>query len=140
MDSYICYKKEYECEDYLLLVRDYKLRMNISKLRLSSHCLNIEVGRHTRPKVERKNRVCKLCNNGVIEDEEHFVMACPVYQKEREHLFTKILFFDEDLLVPNCQARSFINMMSIKEEIILFYLGKFITKCFKIREELLTKM
>ena len=81
LDSYICYKKEYECEDYLLLVRDYKLRKNISKLRLSSHSLNIEVGRHTRPKVDRKYRLCKLCNSGVIEDEEHFVMACPVYGK-----------------------------------------------------------
>ena len=38
---------------YLQCIWDYKLRRSISKLRLSSHQLHIETGRHCRPKLER---------------------------------------------------------------------------------------
>ena len=48
-----------------------------SKSRLSSHCLNIEQGRHKKPKVPLENRICHNCSMSMIEDEIHFLLQCP---------------------------------------------------------------
>ena len=50
----------------------------ISKLRTSSHDLKIETGRHRKiPTTERK------CICGEIEDEEHFILKCRLYDDIR---------------------------------------------------------
>ena len=59
----------------------------ISKLRLSSHQLLIETGRHKN--VERKNRKRTLCNLNEIEDEFHFILVCPFYKEIREMYLKK---------------------------------------------------
>ena len=66
---------------YNSMISDY-YRVPISRWRLSNHRLEIEVGRYTKPKTPRSDRVCTLCN--VIEDEEHVVYTCPRYQQLRE--------------------------------------------------------
>ena len=53
----------------------------MSRYRLSSHSLNIEQGRYT--KIDRKNRICTLCNCNDIEDEFHFILKCPFYSELR---------------------------------------------------------
>ena len=58
-----------------------KLRRALSKLRLSSHILHIETGRHR--SIPRNERICTLCNIGDVEDEYHFVMICPLYKEIR---------------------------------------------------------
>jgi len=45
--------------------------------RTSSHHLEIERGRYNN--VNREDRVCKLCGNG-IEHEVHFLLICPSLQ------------------------------------------------------------
>ena len=62
-------------------MNDSKLREAIAKVRMSSHLFYIERGRWSRPKVERVNRVCDICN--VIEDEKHCLLDCPKYNNER---------------------------------------------------------
>ncbi len=57
-------------------------RVPISRWRLSNHRLQIEVGRYTKPKTQRIDRVCTMCN--VLEDEKHVVYVCPRYQHLRE--------------------------------------------------------
>ena len=52
-----------------------KFQTSLSRLRLSSHRLEVETGRSTRPKkTPFENRKCKFCNN--LEDEYHFVLQC----------------------------------------------------------------
>ena len=58
------------------------MRKIISKIRCSNHVLEIEKGRHT--KTPREGRLCKICENGEIEDEGHFLLNCVVYQTLRE--------------------------------------------------------
>jgi hypothetical protein len=41
--------------------------------------LAIETGRYSRPQVHLNDRLCKLCDNSVVEDEQHFMMNCPLY-------------------------------------------------------------
>ncbi len=63
----------------------YHLRKSISRIRCSNHSLAIEKGRHTNPKTPREDRLCQLCDQQVIEDEEHFLLNCPVYTDLRSH-------------------------------------------------------
>ena len=75
--SYVTFKHRFLCEDYLLKVHDFKLRKCLAQLRLSSHNLSIEKGRHCKPKILVEKRLCKFCNINCIESEEHFLLHCP---------------------------------------------------------------
>ncbi len=43
----------------------------------------IETGQYCNEK--RKNRLCKICNEGVVEDQNHFVWYCPAYNEIRDN-------------------------------------------------------
>ena len=53
------------------------LRIAIGQMRVSSHQLEIEVGRATG--IPRERRLCRLCTTKMIEIEEHLLCFCPVY-------------------------------------------------------------
>ena len=67
---------------------NFKMRKTIAKLRCSSHCLEIEKGRHRN--IPRDERLCKICKNNVIEDEEHFLVGCKTYDnlKTKHNIIT----------------------------------------------------
>ena len=58
------------------------LFISIAKLRLSSHQLNIETGKHR--DIAHSERKCNLCNTEDLEDEYHFSLICPVYNELRK--------------------------------------------------------
>ena len=63
-----------------------------TKLRISSHNLHIETGRHKRPKkTPVENRYCTYCTGKNIEDEMHFVCDCELYKNIRTKFFEKNL-------------------------------------------------
>lgn len=132
--SYILYKTSFEMEDYLLLVRDFKLRRNISKLRLSSHLLRIETGRHSKPKTDIEERICLYCDCNKIEDELHFMLECKFYDYERDCLLNKIKLIDSSIVTEDTK-QTFIRLMCTKDERLLFSMAKYVTKCFKKREQ-----
>ena len=63
----------------------YHLRKVISRIRCSNHPLEIEKGRHKNPKTPRQERLCKLCYDQVVEDEDHFLLRCTTYSHLRDH-------------------------------------------------------
>ena len=79
----------FELQSYLLKIHNSKRRQALSKLRLLSHGLLIETGRHIG--IERQNRKCAFCNTNDIEDEYHFVLICPLYNDIRSNYILKIL-------------------------------------------------
>ena len=86
---YIVVKKTFEYEQYLNIQSTFALRKNITKLRTSSHKLEVEVGRYIskkKKKTERDKRICKQCDLGEVKDEEHVLMICPKYQSYRKDL------------------------------------------------------
>ena len=62
--SLVCckYKTEFKMESYLTQITNTSHRRALTKLRLSDHKLEIESGRHIIPKINRENRICKLCS------------------------------------------------------------------------------
>ena len=62
-------------------------RTNFTKLRISNHFLEIEkAGRHQRPYVKLKDRVCQTCKLKIGDDEAQFVLRCPSYQVLRDFI------------------------------------------------------
>ena len=61
---------------------------------MSSHTLAIlETGRHAKPKIATEERKCRYCNLDDVEDEKHFLLKCPLYNKECLSLFFFFFFF-----------------------------------------------
>ena len=59
-----------------------KCRIALTRLTVSSHRLEIEMGRWHKPnKSIRSERKCQHCN--VLENEFHFILECPVYHEIR---------------------------------------------------------
>ena len=72
-----------EDRKYLSVLTSSKKKVNIAKIRTSSHELHSETGRWTVPKTPRMERICHLCENMNIEDENHFLVKCPAYNHIR---------------------------------------------------------
>jgi hypothetical protein len=70
-------------------------RLNIAKLRICAHNLEIEKGCYFQ--INRTERFCKICNDLEIEDENHFLWQCEKYRKEREILF--YFFFQTSIMI-----------------------------------------
>ena len=82
------FKLVYEMEPYILN-KNFKQRQAVSKLRISDHKLQIELGRYHKPSLELSERTCPFCPNK-IEDEYHFVTECPMYNEERHRTKTSL--------------------------------------------------
>ncbi len=66
------------------MIKNVQLRQSLSRFRCSNHCLEVECGRHAKPEsVPRKDRVCRLCSLGAIEDEDHLLLVCPAHHDIR---------------------------------------------------------
>ena len=78
------FKTEFTYEKYLDVIVNDRQRMDLSRLRTSSHKLEIETGGYEN--IERINRVCKCCNQNVVESEYHFISCCQLYSDLRENI------------------------------------------------------
>ena len=78
-------KQEPGTEKYLTEVSNMKHRRAMSKLRLSSHSLEIEKGRYN--KTDPEERFCPYCQargRKVVENEAHFLVSCPMSKELRD--------------------------------------------------------
>jgi hypothetical protein len=55
-------------------------------------CLPVmnRVGREVRPKWPKETRICLACDNGQLEDVEHFIMDCPMYDAHRQRMLAQV--------------------------------------------------
>ena len=68
---------------------DKHLIFNLAELRISNHQPEIEFGRYQKKEIDQ--RLCKVCNqDGMVEDEFHFVLTCKAYRYKRNYFFAKI--------------------------------------------------
>lgn len=80
--TYKLFKEDHDFEPDLRIMVP-KCRYALTRFRLSSHNLEIEMGRYTKPKTPAEQRFCRLCNNGDTEGEMHFLLICTSYESLR---------------------------------------------------------
>ena len=135
--TYRLFKSSFGPESYLFNLKDQRYRTAITKLRASSHILEIERGRYSKPIVPSHLRMCKKCY--MVEDEEHFVTKCVININERSQLLAKVrcIFPDIDLLNTR---QIFVFLMCSADKQIQKWFGRFIHQSFITRNELLLWM
>ena len=130
--SYLRFKNSILLEKYLWQVKNIKHRKALSRLRLSSHSLMIEKGRHQRPRVERQERKCFICKEEV-EDEKHFTVKCPLYENQRALLFQACCQNSTHFDSLN-EEQKFVFIFTNESTEVLRNFAKYVFNSFKIRE------
>jgi hypothetical protein len=78
-------KLNFGCEDYLNLNLKKFERSMLSQLRTGILPLRVETGRYIGEPVEQ--RICKLCQTNVVEDERNFILYCNLYDDIKHHYY-----------------------------------------------------
>lgn len=74
---------KFQFQPYLDRINVLKLSQALSKLRMSSHRLEIESGRWVKPNsIPVNERKCQNCH--LLEDEFHFILECSIYSDLRK--------------------------------------------------------
>ena len=135
-EFYRSLKAYHTSSSYLDLTRGTAGRRALVKLRISNHKLMIEIGRYNQ--TTNDSRHCPFCGCNVIEDEVHFLFQCPTYSMIRNKFYYKV-----KTLIPSI-AQLPINvlineLMNSSNYFINIQFIKYISACFDVREELLSK-
>lgn len=80
-------KDNFAREKYLDILPN-RDRVNLTRLRVSAHKLQIELGRYNNPPTPVALRKCSSCD--VIEDETHFLLRCKKFEVHRKEMFDSI--------------------------------------------------
>ena len=131
--SFYKYKFNIYLDPYLLNLNP-KLRIALSRFRLSNHSLWIEKGRHMKPIIERNKRFCDFCKTE-IEDEHHFLILCPLYSPNRIIL--------ENVCRPICNGydslnenAKFIFIMSNENKSLIKALSIYVSEGMRLRDKM----
>ncbi len=128
--TYCRFKMEFIIENYVKLYKR-SARVNFTKLRISTHPLMVEKGRHLSPKLPLSERLCKYCSLQEIEDEFHFVMKCTLYNSQRDKLFKELTETYEFTSLSNDDI--FLQIMRTTDYDILTLIFSFVNSCFDTR-------
>ena len=72
--TYATFKLTFYIEPYVLLLNNVKKVSTLARFGLSSHSLQIELGRHNNTAIN--DRICTRCDYNAVDDEEHFLIHC----------------------------------------------------------------
>ena len=114
----------FELATYLNVLCNDRYRTSLAKLRLSSHSLAIETGRHTG--VPRNERKCTFCRSDEIEDEYHFIISCSFYNEIRKVYIPKYYISRPSMF-------KFIELLNCSSVKILKNLAIYVIKALEIR-------
>lgn len=85
-------KQKFAREPYLDVTKGFSRRYNTTKLRISSHDLELECGRYNN--IPRESRICTWCQLSMgintVEDENHLLHSCDLYASLRTKLITRL--------------------------------------------------
>ena len=132
--QYQLFKSTLKIEPYLTCIRDVHDRINLCKLRVSCHNLQIEKGRHYHPPIPVDQRICSLCKSNTtstVEDEKHFLLHCPIYQSAHKSLFDFIKTIHRHFLYLSSDDK-FHWIMTTENPQILIKLAKYESKCLSL--------
>ena len=78
---YKTFKQKHEFSPYLSMVKNRHFRHILTRFRCGSHWLEISQGRYSN--TPRDKRCCPNCTS-IVEDEQHFLLECPMYNDLRQ--------------------------------------------------------
>ena len=106
----------------------------IARFRISSHTLEIETGRHRRPKVPVEERTCKICESNSVEDEQHFLIEClaPEIVQLRKKLTATAITCKPNYKNLNNREK-FNEILTNRESEMISALGSYLTLAFQKR-------
>ncbi len=117
---------QYGYKEYLSRVDNAQLRRSLARFCCANHKLQIELGRQVKlVKVSVQQRYCKLCNLGVVKDEDHFLLVCHAYQSVRKRFRGSL---------PLTAITPLVELLSCQQQGIL---ARFLVQCQTVRSELL---
>ena len=89
--TYIKFKFDHLLEEYLFYIPDLLRWIKaLSRLRMSSHMLEIERGRHFKPpKIPLEQRICQRCTSNSVDDKIHFLIFCSSFATQRTSLLAE---------------------------------------------------
>ena len=134
LDTYKLIKNDNRIEPHILYVRDKNHQRALTRLKVSSHKLNIEAGRHARPYVHRQQRLCLYCDSLELDDEIHFLLRCNFHSEARYSFIRKIAEHLPVQLETVPHTELFIDIMTSKNTDVLNAVAKFVYLEFKRRE------
>ena len=109
LEFYSDLKSKFNKEYYLDSVIKYADRTNITRLRISAHRLEIELGRYNQ--TPRDERICSWCNivlgSSTIENEDHFLNHCDLNAASRRKVLDKIQSIISNQNTPSATIYSF---------------------------------
>ena len=108
-------KDTLEFEPYLN-IPNFENRKSISRLRTSTHLLQIEHGRHRN--IPRESRFCNLCPSRLLESEAHFLTQCTFFNRYR----------------PKYDLKNLDNAAELMKNTEPGVLGKYLTEAFSERK------
>ena len=111
-------------------MRDIQLRNELIRFRLGAHGLGVVRGAWDN--TDRRNRICRCCRTGVIEDEVHMIFECSLYNNIRSRfrdLFSEWTIHSDEIMItiaiddPDNMMRVFFRQQNI------YKVAKFIVAC-----------
>ena len=128
--TYALFKTKIGFEGYLSGIKEYKIRTQVSKLRLSDHSLLIETGRHK--KLPKEMRVCPFCPK-LVENEFHFLLICPTYTIMRDRILNILGENYPVFKLYSLDEKFKYIMTNIDRDI-----AQYVSECFKLRTTMLS--
>lgn len=129
--TYIDFKPLYKAEDYVISFISRAQRSYLAQLRCGILPLHLETGRWYGTQVE--NRICKICNNGQVENEHHFLFYCDKYRDIRIKFYEEVCKIHITFLHNDDVNK--LKLLMDKSLVKIF--SRYICNIYKVRQKLL---
>ena len=115
--TYCFIKTDCTLEKYLLHNIPRVQRSKVTSLRIGSHSLEIEKGRHKIPQIPADKRLCSFClPQKYIEDECHFLVNCSLFTEKRNNLIYELDLGDSYKSKDDMSKFIFLLTIKLNEE------------------------
>ena len=127
--KYIKFKFDHSLEEYLFYIPDTRWIKALSRLRMSSHMLEIERGRHAKPqKLPLEQRTCQRCTSNSVDDEIHFLITCSYFATQRTSLLAESKLHNTEF-DSHSNNDKFIYIMSSTHRPLVISFAKYTYTC-----------
>ena len=101
--TYKLFKENYNVENYVEINLPRNLRSGLARLRSGTLPIRVKTGRFEQLPINE--RLCKICNQNMVEDEYHFVFECVAYDVLRIMFLNHVTKLYPDFMHLNKESK-----------------------------------